>query len=156
MPVCVLNCFIVYCDLQDKKLVKNMPKIQILSPLEFQIINLVPEYYAETSSMTIYTHIWMKLIFKHAFWPVLGFMVISRTKNWWKISQLCQFWLPESWIFNLEPQYCSKTSPMTIYGHKWLKLICQHAFWPFIGFMIITRTKNWSKIWQKYMFLPPP
>ena len=67
MPACVLTCFMVYCDLQDKKLVKNMPKIQILSPPEFQIINLVPEYYAETSSMTIYTHIWMKLIFKHAF-----------------------------------------------------------------------------------------
>ena len=142
MPACVLTCFMVYCDLQDKKLVKNMPKIQILSPHEFQIINLVPEYYAETSSMTIYTHIWMKLIFKHAFWPVLGFMVISRTKNWWKISQLCQFWLPESWIFNLEPQYCSKTSSMTIYGHKWLKLICQHVFWPVLWFIVISRTKN--------------
>ena len=57
MPVYVLTCFRVYSDLQDKKLVKNMPKIQILPPSETEIINLVPEYYAETSSMTIYVHI---------------------------------------------------------------------------------------------------
>ena len=57
MPVYVLTCFRVYSDLQDKKLVKNMPKIQILPPPETEIINLVPEYYAETSSMTIYVHI---------------------------------------------------------------------------------------------------
>ena len=57
MPVYVLTCFKVYSDLQDKKLVKNMPKIQILPLSETEIINLVPEYYAETSSMTIYVHI---------------------------------------------------------------------------------------------------
>ena len=57
MPVYVFTCFRVYGDLQDKKLVKNMPKIQILPPSETEIINLVPEYYAETSSMTIYVHI---------------------------------------------------------------------------------------------------
>ena len=57
MPVYVFTCFRVYGDLQDKKLVKNMPKIPILSHPETEIINLVTEYYAETSSMTIYVHI---------------------------------------------------------------------------------------------------
>ena len=39
MSACVLTCFRVYGDLQDKKLVKYMPKIKILSPLnpEFPI-----------------------------------------------------------------------------------------------------------------------
>ena len=111
---------------------KICQKYRFCPPPETEIINLVPEYYAETSSMTIYTHIWMKLIFKHAFWPVLGFMVISRTKNWWKISQLCQFWLPESWIFNMEPQYCSKHLQwlsMVIYDwHSASVLTCYRIF----------------------------
>ena len=72
--------------------------------------------------------------------------------SWWspgpefgeKICQICKFWLPESWIFKLEPQYCVETSLMTIYGPIWLKLICQHAFLPVLGFMVISRTKNLS------------
>ena len=97
----------------------------------------------------------MKLIFKHAFWPVLGFMVISRTKTWWKISQWYQFWLPESWIFNLELQYCSKTSLMTIYGDIWLKLLCQHVFWHIMRFMVTSRAKIWWKNMQICKFWLP-
>ena len=33
MTACVLTCFRVYAYLQNKKLVKIMPNIQILSPL---------------------------------------------------------------------------------------------------------------------------
>ena len=67
MPACVLTCYCIYGDLYDKNLVKNMPKIQILSPSKSQSINLVPEYYAETSSMTIYIHISLKLTCESAF-----------------------------------------------------------------------------------------
>ena len=56
MAACVLTCVRIYGDLQDKKLVKNMQIIQILTPLETEISNLVPQYELETSSMTIYSH----------------------------------------------------------------------------------------------------
>ena len=36
-----------------------------------------------------------------------------------------------------------------------MKLICQYMFWPVLEIMVISRTKNWSKICQKYRFCPP-
>ena len=38
--------------------------------------------------MTIYGHIWWKLIYQYPFWPVLGFMVVFRAKNKPKINNL--------------------------------------------------------------------
>ena len=134
---------------------KNWSKIQILPPPETEIINLVSEYYAETSSMTIYVHMWLILICEHAFCPVLGFIMISRAQNVVKNMQIMPILAPWIPIFQSGASILFKTSSMTIYGHIWLKLIFQHVFWPVIGFLIISRTKNWSKICQKYRFCPP-
>ena len=79
IQACILTCVRVHGDLQDQKLVKNKPIMPILAPW---ILNI--QYGAsilfKTSSMAIYGHIWLKLIFQHAFWPVIGFMMISRKK----------------------------------------------------------------------------
>ena len=71
------------------------------------------------------------------------------------VIKLAEIWKNLPFTLNLVSQYCAETSSMTIYGHKWLKLICQHVFWPVLWFIVISRTKNWSKICQKYRFCPP-
>ena len=80
MPVCVLTCFGVYGDVQGQKLVKNKPKIAAFAP-KSRKSNLVPRYCVDISPITIYDHIWWKLIYQYALWPVLGFMEVFRTKN---------------------------------------------------------------------------
>ena len=42
ISACVLTCYRIFDNLQDKKLIKNMPKIQVLPSLESWISNLVP------------------------------------------------------------------------------------------------------------------
>ena len=99
--------------------------------------------------MTIYGHIWLKLICQHAFWPFIGFKMIARTKNWSKLWQKHRFLPPpKSWISNLVPYYYYETSSMTIYGDKWLKLICHHVFCNIMRFRVISRAQDWWKIFQ--------
>ena len=81
--------------------------------------------------------------------------VISRAQNVVKNMRIMPILAPWILIFQSGALILFKTSSMTIYGHIWLKLIFQHAFWPVIGFMMIFRTKNRSKICQKHWFCPP-
>ena len=80
MRECILSCVRVHVISRAQNVVKNMRIMPILAPwiLIFQSGALI---LFKTSSMTIYGHIWLKLIFQHAFWRVLGFMVISSAKN---------------------------------------------------------------------------
>ena len=155
MPVYVLTCFRVYSDLQDTKLFKNMPKIQILPP-ETEIINLVPEYHAETSSMTIYVHIWLILICEHAFCPVVGFTVISRAQNVVKNMPIIPILPP--WIMIFQSG-----------GLNIVQNIFNDYLWSYmietdipacvltccIGFKIISRTKIGQKYVKNTGFAPP-
>ena len=124
-------------------------------PPETEIINLVPEYYAETSSMTIYVHIWLILICEHAFCPVLGFMVISRAWNVVKNMPIMPILAP--WILNIQygASILFKTSSMTIYGHIWLKLIFQHAFLTCYRIYDDFQDKKSVKNMSKTLVLPP-
>ena len=57
MLACIVACFCIYGYLQYKKCQKYAKINTYFVPPETEIINLVPEYYAKTSSMTIYVHI---------------------------------------------------------------------------------------------------
>ena len=107
----------------------------------------MPRYCVETSWMTTYRHTLLKLICQQAFWPVLGFMEVSRTKNWSNICQkyiFCPVWISDfqssAWIL------CRDL--FNDYHDIWLKLICKHALWHVLGFMVISIVQRRWKIYQ--------
>ena len=109
----------------------------------------------KTSSMNIYSHIWLKQIWQHMFWSTLGFMVISRTKNWSNTCQKYRFCLP--WILSIQ----SGASIVSRYilddyllSHM-IKMICQNVLWPVLVYMVISKTKTWSKIFQIHRMCSP-
>ena len=61
MLACVVACFCIYGDLQYKKIVKNMPKIHILSPLKQKssiwFLNIMLRH-LQWPSMFIYDWYW--------------------------------------------------------------------------------------------------
>ena len=60
MSACGLPSLQVYGDLQREKLVKDMPKMPILSSPGSRISNMIPQHCAKTSSITIYGHMAIK------------------------------------------------------------------------------------------------
>ena len=59
--------------------------------------------------------------------PNINLITVGLVKN----MPIMPFWLPESWIFNMEPQYCSKHLQwlsMVIYDWKWYASMCCGLF----------------------------
>ena len=116
MPVYVLTCFRVYSDLQDKKLVKNMPKIQILSPwnrnhqsgswiLCWDIFNdHLCSYMIDTDM-------------RECILSCVRVHVISRVQNVVKNMRIMSILAPWILIFQSRASLLFKTYSMTIYGH---------------------------------------
>ena len=66
------GCLGFYGNLDGQNLVKKIcPKLRFC-PDEYWTFNCIPQYYAETSSMTIYGLIQLKWVCEHAMWPILN------------------------------------------------------------------------------------
>ena len=86
MPECFLTCFRVMVVSRATNWSKICQKCQ-LCPLNS---DLVPQNCAKAYSMSIYGHMSWKRISQYARWLGLKFMMVSRDKNWLKISQKYQ------------------------------------------------------------------
>ena len=111
MSACDSNCIEVYDNLQGRSLAKNMPKMPILSPPESRISNMMPQYCAKTSSITIYGHIViitdMPTFVLICFRVYRGLKDQKFVKNKPEIAALA----PKSLKSNLVHLYCTETSP---------------------------------------------
>ena len=128
-----------------------MPKMSI-SPPGSRISNVVPQYctgrfFYYYQCMVIYDYDWYVSVRYDLFRSSGGKLV----KNMPKMPTLSP---PESRISNIMPQYCAKTSSITMYGHIVIMTDMPACVLTWIGVYGNLLCHNWSKICQKCQFRP--
>ena len=108
MLKCAVTCFCIYGDLQYKKIIKNVPNIQIF-PLLIPNVQLGPLILCRDIFNDYLQLYIMGLVYQHVFLPITKFMVMSRAKNfqiWGHFELFLAYSLP---IFNPRDCHNSRT-----------------------------------------------
>ena len=98
------------------------------SPLpESRISYMMPQFCTKTSSMSIYGHIWWRLIYKHALWTCFRVYGVLQgqtiVKNKTKIADFAHKALKS----NMVHLSWAETSLNGYYWQKWWKMECQYS-----------------------------